>query len=285
MNATRLLDQLLKSGQDLINRQQPAGEGGARGLDAFGTRLTRDQSGVATGGGLLDSLGGLLKREPASSGGSGLDAVSGLFEDKDGKSQLGSFLAGAGGGALAGTALSLLLGNKSARKIGGQVITYGGLAALGVLAYQAYDKWQNEKGAGTSPSAPQPLNPLPPAQEEHHSRAILKAMITAAKADGHVDERERQLLTEAFDKLGGQDPELSQWLTQELNQPLDPAAVARAATTPKLGAEIYIASLLVVDEEHFLERAYLDELARQLGLDPGLKAELEQQVKLESAQI
>ena len=40
----------------------------------------------------------------------------------------------------------------------------------------------------------------------------------------------------------------------------------------------------MVNEEHFLERAYLDELARQLRLEPGLKAELEQQVRLALAQ-
>ena len=60
--------------------------------------------------------------------------------------------------------------------------------------------------------------------------------------------------------------------------------MARTATSPEMAAELYIASVLVVDEEHFLERAYLDELARQLGLEPGLKAELERQVRLELAQ-
>jgi uncharacterized membrane protein YebE (DUF533 family) len=34
-----------------------------------------------------------------------------------------------------------------------------------------------------------------------------------------------------------------------------------------------------VDEESFMEKAYLQELAKQLKLDPGLKAELESQVK------
>jgi uncharacterized membrane protein YebE (DUF533 family) len=42
---------------------------------------------------------------------------------------------------------------------------------------------------------------------------------------------------------------------------------------------MYLASILMVDEEHFMERAYLDELAKQLRLDPALKAELERQVR------
>ncbi|MCY1466449.1 hypothetical protein D9M71_847620 [compost metagenome] len=42
---------------------------------------------------------------------------------------------------------------------------------------------------------------------------------------------------------------------------------------------MYLASLLMVDEENFMERAYLNELSRQLSLDAGLKAELENQAK------
>ena len=37
--------------------------------------------------------------------------------------------------------------------------------------------------------------------------------------------------------------------------------------------------LIVVDEESYMERAYLDELARQLKLEPGLKNELETQAR------
>jgi uncharacterized membrane protein YebE (DUF533 family) len=37
--------------------------------------------------------------------------------------------------------------------------------------------------------------------------------------------------------------------------------------------------LLVIDEESFMERAYLDELARNLKLDPTLKADLEARLK------
>ena len=55
------------------------------------------------------------------------------------------------------------------------------------------------------------------------------------------------------------------------------AEVARGATSPEMGAEMYLASLLVADETRFMERAYLDELARQLRLPEGLKAELERQ--------
>ncbi|WP_053147823.1 tellurite resistance TerB family protein [Pseudomonas sp. P97.38] len=230
MNTRGLLDQLLKSGQEML--QNKAGG-------------SQDK---ASGG-----LGGLL-------GGSG---------------NLGAMLSGKG--ALAAGAMGLLLGNKKARQFGGKALAYGGLAALGVIAYKAYGNWQAQQGRAPQ-TEPQTLDRVPPAQVEQHSQAILKALVAAAKADGHVDERERELIEGEFTKLDN-DQELQHWLHAELNKPLDPADVARAAGTPEIAAEMYVASVMLVDEENFMEKSYLDELARQLKLEPGLKAELEKQVR------
>ena len=180
-----------------------------------------------------------------------------------------------GKGALAGGALGLLLGkNKSTRKLA----TYGGLAAVGVMAYKAYGDYKQQQAGGTARVEPQTVDRLPPPQAELHSQAILKALIAASKADGHIDARERQVIEGEFSRLN-QDAELQQWLHAELEKPLDPAEVARAASTPEMASEMYLASLLAADEQSFMERAYLDELARQLKLDDALKLRLEQQLK------
>lgn len=225
MNTRGLLDQLLKSGQQLLEKQA----GGAK-------------TGTGAGG-----LGGLLS--------------------------------GAGGGLLGGGALGVLLGNKKARKFGGKALTYGGLAALGVLAYKAYGNWQAQQ-ANQQASTPEPqtVDRVPAAQVEQHSQAVLRALVAAAKADGHVDERERALIEGEFTRLDG-DREVQQWLHAELDKPLDPAEVARAAQTPEIAAEMYLASVMMVDQENYMERAYLDELARQLGLAQGLREELEKQAR------
>ena len=115
-------------------------------------------------------------------------------------------------------------------------------------------------------------------QAEQHSTAVLTAMIGAAKADGHIGPEERALLETELAKLSS-DAQDRQWLETELSRPLDPATVARSAQTPEMAAEMYLASLLVVDEESYMERAYLDELARQLKLQPGLKEQLEQHAR------
>lgn len=229
MLSRSLVDQLLKSGQSLLNNNAPN----------------------------------------KSSSSSSLNSMTDL-------------LGGAGGSALAAGALGLLLGsNKTVRKTGGKVLTYGSLAALGVVAYKAYGNWQTQQAQGTNPAPitpPQTIDRLPAPQAEQHSLAILRALIAAAKADGHVDARERQLIEEAFAKINS-DPQLQSWLRSELEKPLDPAEVARGIASPELAAELYLASMMMVDEEQFMERAYLDELARQLALAPSLKQELELQMQ------
>lgn len=221
----------------------------------------------------------------------------------------GSFGAGAATGAAATGALGLLLGSKQAKRYAGKALKYGGIAAIGLMAYKAYSQWQDQQQrqagqqgqpgqpmpAGTRPAdaggwatgptaaagalpAPRTVDHLGGAEAEAHSQAMLTAMIAAAKADGHLDARERGLLDGELGRLAA-DHALRQWVEAELQRPLDPAQVARAAQgNPALAAEMYLASLLVADDQSFMERAYLDELARQLGLAPDLKARLEAQV-------
>ncbi|SON49447.1 tellurite resistance TerB family protein [Vibrio tapetis] len=188
------------------------------------------------------------------------------------KSQLATLGAGAVGGGLIG----LLMGSKKTRKMGKKVAGIGGAAALGALAFKVYGDWQKKQPDNSATSAP--TETTPQLTEDQHSTLILKAMIAAAKADGHVDEQEQQKIQQAVESMGAGDS-VNQLVTNELNKPLDPSELARNAATPEQAAEIYLASLLVADEQNFMEKAYLKELASQLGLADDLVAQLEQQVK------
>lgn len=183
-----------------------------------------------------------------------------------------------GAGAAAGGALGLLLGQKRGRSMGGKALKYGSVAALGYAAFKIYQQHQASQNpaVAAAPPAAQPLLAAP--QLELNSQAMLKAMIAAAKADGHVDERERGLIEAELQRQEA-DPQQRAWLEQELRRPLDPIEVAQAASTPELAAQMYLASLLVADETSFMERAYLDELARQLRLPEALKRDLEAQAQ------
>lgn len=186
-------------------------------------------------------------------------------------------------GAAVGGVLGLLLGSRGGRRFGGKVIKVGSVVALGALAWKAYGDWQRQNAAvgapGAGPATVQAaaaggFAALPAPQLELHSRAMLKALIAAAKADGHMDDAERSRVESELQRLDA-DTGMRGWVESELRRPVDPADVAAAATSPEMAAEIYLASVVAVDETTVMERAYLDELARQLQLPPGLKAELE----------
>lgn len=191
-------------------------------------------------------------------------------------------------GAAAGGALALLLGSKRGRSLGGKALKIGTVAALGTLAWRAYNEWQAKQQASApaaaagAPQAARPALPsfeaLPAPQLEDHSRAMLKALIAAAKSDGHLDERERGVVEAELQRLDA-DPATRRWVEDELRRPVEPAEVAAASTSPQMAAEMYLASVIVADDTTTMERAYLDELARQLKLPVDLKADLEARAK------
>lgn len=195
----------------------------------------------------------------------------------------GDFGKYAAGGAVGG-ALGLLLGSKRGRSYGGKALKYGSVAALGALAFKAYSDWQAQQAAqGRVPAAGGPGTPvpaytppaaLPAPQAEAHSQRLLKAMIAAAKSDGHLDERERGLIDAELQRTGASAAD-RQWVEAELRRPVEPADVAAGVPDLEAAGEVYLASLLVVDTTTTMERAYLDALAQQLQLPVGLKAELE----------
>lgn len=180
-----------------------------------------------------------------------------------------------GAGAVSGGLVSLLMGSKKSKKLGKKVgknaLKVGGAAALGALAYKVYNDWQGKQN--TSPEHDQ-FN----SNDLIHNEIILKAMIAAAKADGHVDQAE-MVRIEATLKEAGADSQLQQLLHSELNKPLDPTDIAQLSRSPQQAAEIYLASLIVVDEQNFMEKAYLQELARQLKLSPEITHQLEVQLQ------
>ncbi|MFN9065963.1 MAG: tellurite resistance TerB family protein, partial [Bdellovibrionales bacterium] len=134
------------------------------------------------------------------------------------KNDLTSIIADKGAPALVGGVLGLLLGSKSGRKMGGKVLTYGGLALLGTLAYKAYQNYQNESSNIKGQPQSKPLDQLPDAEAEAHCRALLVALIAASKADGHIDDRERQIIEKEMARLT-HDPTARQWFDNEIKKP------------------------------------------------------------------
>lgn len=220
---------------------------------------------------------GLLNQVLASGNDLANQAPAGAGKQASGLSDMTK---GAIGGAAGGSLLTLLLGSKKGRKMGMKAAKLGGTAALGVLAYKVYNDWQaGQQSANTAAPATATVTPAAtaPPDTPQHSMAVLRAMLAAARADGHVDDAEQARIFKAVQSMGAS-REVSAFVEQELAKPLDPAEVARGITCPEEAAEIYLASALMIDEQSFMERAYLQELARELQLAPELVSRLESQV-------
>ncbi len=242
------------------------------------SRATNALGGNAGAGSLTDLVGGLGQllggAQPAASSGMGRSATTaaGGAQSRSGTApanlggmlgsvlqSLGSNTAAAGGlGALAG---ALLGGGKKATRgaIGG-----GSLALLASLAFAALQQ------AGQKPAPPQALAAMETPQQqaalEDDALLIVKAMINAAKADGHVDEEEVRKIIGKLEENGLSETERTFFIS-EAKAPLDMQSLINGtAGRPDLAAEIYAASLLAIEVDTDAERRYLQQLATGLKL-------------------
>lgn len=192
------------------------------------------------------------------------------------------------GGAAAGGILGLVLGGKRMRKMGGSALTHGGAAVLGALAHRAWQNWQQGQAPASAPVATpaeaRDLEPrfipgaTPAADGQPFELALVRAMIGAAKADGHVDATERARIFERVEEMG-LDAEAKAFVFDALEQDMPIAAIAAAARTPEQAAELYLAARMAMDPDQAAERAWLGALAHRLKLDPGLAAHLDRQAE------
>ncbi|STO92734.1 Protein of uncharacterised function (DUF533) [Haemophilus pittmaniae] len=174
-----------------------------------------------------------------------------------------------GGGAALTGVLSMILG----RSGGAGLAKLGSLAVLGNLAYQAYQKYQ--QGQQSQPTIEQnQFDVLNSEQQADAGALILRTMIAAAASDGDISIEEQQIIA----KEAGEDPQLAEWLEQEVQNPISVQEIAQlAGNDTALAANLYLAARLVCQELSRKEIVFLAELAKALGLDDALVEQLEKQ--------
>lgn len=164
------------------------------------------------------------------------------------------------------------------------------MAAAGV-AWGIYDTMKNQSAGTTVPGVPQgppaasfpggsavptsftvPPIPTPEAPLDPVAR-IIRLAVSAAKADGTLDDKERGLIMDRAQQAG-----LASIVEAELNQSHVLAEIVRGVTDPQMKKELYVLAFTIVRaDEHVsgAERIYLAQLAYQLGLDEATTQALE----------
>jgi uncharacterized membrane protein YebE (DUF533 family) len=185
----------------------------------------------------------------------------------------------------AGALAAVLLGTGTGRQVAGSALKLGGLAAIAGLGYQAYKNYQAGNEPVAQPQAQAQPELLPPPADSGFSTepaairndfvlVLVRAMIAAARADGHIDDVERARIMDKV-KVSGLDSEAEQFLHEELSKPVDLDAIVAAAVTEEERVELYTASRLAIDADSRAERGYLDQLAGRLGLADALVDHIE----------
>lgn len=289
MDASKLIEALLagaggQQGQQPQGGQQAGGLGGLLGglAGALGGQGQAPSSGqAASGGGLGGLLGGLAgalgggqnqtgaqpsQQSQAPAGGGGLADMLGKLNSA--------------GGGLGGLAAGGLIGMFAGRGGLGSLAKIGGVAALGYLAHNALKNWQAGQGQPAPAEAPDPRQQLaaPASDGNPFAFTLVRAMISAAAADGAIDEGEQRAITAQLEKLDlGADGDAI--IQEALRNPASAGQIANLADGPEQGAQIYLMSRIAINPDLASERAYLNELAGSLGIPDDFIAHLEQQVR------
>lgn len=247
---------------DLLGQimQQGLGAGSpTRGrLEAAGQNLDQPAGGL---GGLFEQLQGAL------GGALGAGGAGGGFADRAQdflrQDQVGG-LSGAQVGGIGALAGALLGGGLGGAAKG------GAMAVLGTLALSALKRAQ---GGGTAEQVQATPDELRAISSPDTERLLLRAMISAAKADGQIDQAEMQKVVGELAK-DSVTAEEKQFVLDQMAGAVDVEALAAEVRSPAQAAEVYAASLMAINADTEAERAYLASLARALRLDDAAVAEL-----------
>mgnify|MGYP001552781240 CR=1 FL=1 len=189
-------------------------------------------------------------------------------------------------GGLAGGALGGALTSKKGRKLAGSALKYGAVAAVGGIAYSAYKRYQqNTPSADTSTS-----HNWSGIGQERFAAAIenangsgalliMRAMIAAAFADGHLDDQEKARIFAELDRRQ-LSPTDKASLFDELKHPLSMSKIVEEVGSPEIAAEVYAASLIAIDETSPDGQLYLRTLASALSIPEELTTSIYEQVEL-----
>ena len=178
-------------------------------------------------------------------------------------------------GALGGLA-GLLLASKSSRKLltkyGTSALLVGGGAVAGSVLWNKYKDRVREAHQG-EPQFGQQQSPV-----DVRTERLITALVFAAKSDGHIDDKERQIIEQQLRDAGIEGPGRN-LIQQAIDQPLDPQRLVQGVNTEEEALELYFLSCAAIDIDHFMERSYLNALGDALKIPQDVREGIEQDIQ------
>ncbi|WP_034455133.1 tellurite resistance TerB family protein [Buttiauxella noackiae] len=178
-------------------------------------------------------------------------------------------------GALGGLA-GLLLASKSSRKLltkyGTSALLVGGGAVVGSVLWNKYKDRVREAHQG-EPQFGQQQSPV-----DVRTERLITALVFAAKSDGHIDDKERQIIEQQLRDAGIEGPGRN-LIQQAIDQPLDPQRLVQGVNNEEEALELYFLSCAAIDIDHFMERSYLNALGDALKIPQDVREGIEQDIQ------
>lgn len=244
--------------------------------------------------GLRDVLGQLSGQPASRNIGGGLGSLGGLgnvLGNLAGQARdLGSRAPGGMGGLLGAGALGAILGQVLPR---GAVNT-AGLAGIGAVAWNFYKKWSQQKAAAEAERMNAQSSGWEDVFNDNRQAAqvtadpagllLLRAMIYAAKADGHMDDTERGRIEMMLQQMYP-DQDVTPLLNSFTKEAVDPAVLARDVQSHEQAEDLYRLSCLIITVDNYMERSYLNGLAQALGIEESARNALEQEAEEAKRQL
>ncbi len=141
---------------------------------------------------------------------------------------------------------------------------------------------------GSPPPPPLPTAPFaqPVAETADRDRRkkemaviLIRSMIAAANADGHIDENERARIMSKLNRSGMSGEEKS-FIVKELDTPQPIDTILQGVTSSKMAEMVYTVSLMAIELDEEIEFDYLRKLGRKLSLDGAAISRIHEQLDM-----
>ncbi|WP_119459257.1 DUF533 domain-containing protein [Rhodospirillaceae bacterium SYSU D60014] len=150
---------------------------------------------------------------------------------------------------------------------GGGMMRGAGLAALGTLAYRAYQNYQAKQGGQTDAQggAAAQTTDTNVSMDDREALLLIRGMIAAANADGKIDADERQRIASKLQEAGADQGDRA-FIEREMSSPIALDELLRQVNGQEEAEEFYLASELAIEADTDAERSYLRYLADRLKI-------------------
>ncbi len=176
-----------------------------------------------------------------------------------------------GGGAL----LAVLMASSGGRKLVGNVAKTGAVAAMGAMAWNA---WQKRDGATADSHNDAASYGFAgnDSEDPAFSIAVVESMAAAAHADGQLDADEAEAIKVALKDGGLNETVLDETISRAdiLNR------ISKAAITPNHAVQLYAAACAGACQVSDEENVFLTELADKLEIDSRVSARIRAEMNI-----